>query len=94
MDPRSKLPVTQRRPHAEPGRDNGAGSATGTGTAPIVFGPPFHSAQATWWAAPGGFEIATSVDPEFRPQSGEGPERGEHRTETWREQGWRTLGRA
>lgn len=48
--------------------------------------PPLHSAQATWWVAPGGFEIVTSVDPEFRPQSQEGPERGEHWTETWREQ--------
>lgn len=47
--------------------------------------PPLHSAQATWWVAPGGFEIVTSVDPEFRPQSQEGPERGEHWTETWRE---------
>lgn len=38
MDPGSKLPVTRRRPHAELGRDNGADSATGTGTAPTVSG--------------------------------------------------------
>lgn len=55
--------------------------------------PPLHPALATWWAYPGGFEIATSVDPETWREYREGPERGEHGTETWREQGWETLGR-
>lgn len=71
MDPGSKLPVTQRRPHAEPGRDNGAGSAKGTGTAPIVFGlrpstPPRPRGGRPRAVLRLG---ATSVDPEFRPQS-------------------------
>lgn len=94
MDPGSKPPLTQCRPHAEPGRDDGARSAAGTGTALIVFG--LRPSTPPWprGGRPGAsFEIPISVNPEFRPQSQEGPERGEHRTDSWREQGWRTLGR-
>lgn len=76
MDLGSKLPVTQHRPHAEPGRDNGAGagSSKGTGTAlPVPGLRPFTPPSPRGGWPRGGFEIATSVDSRVPATISRGP---------------------